>query len=156
MHDIEKLLELFVEKGGTDVEEDVEKLGNLFRTWIQANTYAKETMLKDLKRLLTKIHVSTDNLIGSKIPRVHFFHFEKILNDINELHHRVDEVVKRLLNQGNSTEEDQLRVLKRLYRTNYINDEQLKNMEEKIKEGPLGLDEVLKQFKVGQGIKFYL
>ena len=63
MKEIEKLLELFVEKGGTDIEEDVELLGNLFRTWIQANIHDKETMLKDLKRLLTRIHGSTDEIL---------------------------------------------------------------------------------------------
>ena len=45
VHEIAKLLELFREKGGVDVQEDVKKLGNLFRTWLQANTYAKERNL---------------------------------------------------------------------------------------------------------------
>ena len=147
MKEIKKLLELFVEKGGTDVEEDVEKLGNLFRTWIQANIHDKETMLKDLKRLLTRIHDSTD-----KIPRFNFFQFEKILNDIIENHHRVDEVIRRL-DQENSAEE----TLNRLYVSKYINNEQYENLKEKIEEGKLDLDEVifqLKQFKVGQGLSF--
>ena len=45
VHEIAKLLELFREKGGVDAQEDVKKLGNLFRTWLQANTYAKERNL---------------------------------------------------------------------------------------------------------------
>ena len=57
MHDIEKLLELFVEKGGVDVQEDVKKLGNLFRTWLQANTYAKE------RNLNLTIHVRRSTVI---------------------------------------------------------------------------------------------
>ena len=34
---IERLLEIFLEKGGETVEEDVEKLGNLVETWIKAS-----------------------------------------------------------------------------------------------------------------------
>ena len=45
VHEIAKLLELFREKGGVDAQEDVKKLGNLFRTWLQADTYAKERNL---------------------------------------------------------------------------------------------------------------
>ena len=58
---IERLLEIFLEKGGETVEEDVEKLGNLVETWVQASTYGKEETLLDLKHLLTDIHSSTDN-----------------------------------------------------------------------------------------------
>ena len=118
---IERLLEIFLEKGGETVEEDVEKLGNLVETWVQASTDEKEEMLKDLKRLLTNIHSSTDNMIKSKIPRVNFIQFEKILNDINENHHRVDEVIQRL-NQGAAKE--QLRTLNQLHQSKYINNEQ--------------------------------
>ena len=125
---IERLLEIFLEKGGETVEEDVEKLGNLVETWVQASTDEKEEMLKDLKRLLTNIHSSTDNMIKSEIPRVNFIQFEKILNDINENHHRVDEVIQRL-NQGNSAKE-QLRTLNRLHQSKYINNEQYEEMNE--------------------------
>ena len=107
-------------------------------------------IMKFLKHLLTETHSSTDNAIKSKIPRFNLFHFEKILNDINENRHHVDEVIQRL-NQGNSAEE-QLRTLNRLYQSKY---EQYENMKEKIKEEGLDLDEVIfqrKQFKVGQGI----
>ena len=152
MKEIEKLLELFVEKGGTDVEEDVELLGNLFRTWIQASIHDKETMLIDIKRLLNRIYTSNDNMFVSKVPRLNVFQFEKILNDIIENHHRVDEVIRRL-DQENSAEE----TLNRLYVSKYINNEQYENLKVKIEEGKMDLDEVifqLKQFKVGQGLSF--
>ena len=141
---IERLLEIFLEKGGETVEEDVEKLGNLVETWVQASTDEKEEMLKDLKRLLTNIHSSTDNMIKSEIPRVNFIQFEKILNDINENHHRVDEVIQRL-NQGAAKE--QLFWLNQFHISKYINDEQYEEMKAKAEEGNLDLDEVIFQLK---------
>ena len=141
---IERLLEIFLEKGGETVEEDVEKLGNLVETWVQASTDEKEEMLKDLKRLLTNIHSSTDNMIKSKIPRVNFIEFEKILNDINENHHRVDEVIQRL-NQGAAKE--QLFWLNQFHISKYINNELYEEMKEKAEEGKLDLDEVIFQLK---------
>ena len=149
---IERLLEIFLEKGGETVGEDVEKLGNLVETWVYANIHDKETMLKDLKRLLTRIYTSNANMFGSEVPRFSFFQFEKILNDIIENHHRVDEVIRRL-DQENSAEE----TLNRLYLSKYINNEQYENLKVKIEEGKMDLDEVifqLKQFKVGQGLSF--
>ena len=65
---IERLLEIFLEKGGETVEEDVEKLGNIFEEWVKASTNGKEETLKDLKRLLAKIYTSGLNMIRSKIP----------------------------------------------------------------------------------------
>ena len=109
-------------------------------------------MLTDLKRLLTRIYTSNDNMFGSKVPRLNVFQFEKILNDIIENHHRVDEVIRRL-DQENSAEE----TLNRLYVSKYINNEQYENLKVKIEEGKMDLDEVifqLKQFKVGQGLSF--
>ena len=141
---IERLLEIFLEKGGETVEEDVEKLGNLVETWVQASTDEKEEMLKDLKRLLTNIHSSTDNMIKSEIPRVNFIQFEKILNDINENHHRVDEVIQRL-NQGAAKE--QLFWLNFFHISKYINNEQYEEMKAKAEEGNLDLDEVIFQLK---------
>ena len=141
---IERLLEIFLEKGGETVEEDVEKLGNLVETWVQASTDEKEETLKDLKRLLTNIHSSTDNMIKSEIPRVNFIQFEKILNDINENHHRVDEVIQRL-NQGAAKE--QLFWLNQFHISKYINDEQYEEMKAKAEEGNLDLDEVIFQLK---------
>ena len=141
---IERLLEIFLEKGGETVEEDVEKLGNLVETWVQASTDEKEEMLKDLKRLLTNIHSSTDNMIKSEIPRVNFIQFEKILNDINENHHRVDEVIQRL-NQGAAKE--QLFWLNQLHQSKYIDNEQYDSLKAKAEEGNLDLDEVIFQLK---------
>ena len=141
---IERLLEIFLEKGGETVEEDVEKLGNLVETWVQASTDEKEEMLKDLKRLLTNIHSSTDNMIKSEIPRVNFIQFEKILNDINENHHRVDEVIQRL-NQGAAKE--QLFWLNFFHISKYINNEQYDSLKAKAEEGNLDLDEVIFQLK---------
>ena len=91
-------------------------------------------------------------MFGSEVPRFSFFQFEKILNDIIENHHRVDEVIRRL-DQENSAEE----TLNRLYVSKYINNEQYENLKAKIEEDKLDLDEVifqLKQFKVGQGLSF--
>ena len=141
---IERLLEIFLEKGGETVEEDVEKLGNLVETWVQASTDEKEETLKDLKRLLTNIHSSTDNMIKSEIPRVNFIQFEKFLNDINENHHRVDEVIQRL-NQGAAKE--QLFWLNQLHQSKYIDNEQYDSLKAKAEEGNLDLDEVIFQLK---------
>ena len=141
---IERLLEVIVEKGGETVEEDVEKLGNLVETWVQASTDEKEETLKDLKRLLTNIHSSTDNMIKSEIPRVNFIQFEKFLNDINENHHRVDEVIQRL-NQGAAKE--QLFWLNQLHQSKYIDNEQYDSLKAKAEEGNLDLDEVIFQLK---------
>ena len=137
------------------MEVDVEKLDDLFHVWVKASISDKEETLKDLKRLLTNIHSSTDNMIKSEIPRVNFIQFEKILNDINENHHRVDEVIQRL-NQGAAKE--QLFWLNFFHISKYINDEQYEEMKAKAEEGKLDLDEVifqLKQFKLVKESTFF-
>lgn len=153
--EIEELLQFFEKTGDTYWEDDVVKLRELVELWIEEEILGKETVLDDIKNLISKLK-------QSKIPKSKLIRFKSILNDIRENRHRVTDVIRRMVlvfdEEYPSDAEEQLRSLKQLVRSKGINDEQYNALKEKMEDdNSLNLDNViwqLKQVKVGRGIAF--